>query len=82
MRLLFVKLKHIGDALPLTPTISAGRAAYAQAEIWVEVRKGTEGTLACCPAIDHLLTAAPPETAKRSLPTGLQDLRLTMELRR
>ena len=82
VRLLFVKLKHIGDALLLTPTLAAVRAAYPQAEIWVVVRKGTEGILAGCPAIDRLLTAALPETAKRSLFNGLQDLRLAMELRR
>ena len=82
VRLLFVKLKHIGDALLLTPTLTAVRAAYPQAEIWVVVRKGTEGILAGCPAIDRLLTAAPAETAKRSLWNWADDFKLVPELRR
>ena len=82
VRLLFIKLKHIGDALLLTPTLTAVRAAYPQAEIWVVVRKGTEGILAGCPAIDRLLTAAPAETAKRSLSNWVGDFKLVPELRR
>jgi len=61
MRLLFVKPKHIGDILLLTPTLAATRAAHPDAEIWVIVREGTEGILAGCPAIDHLITAPAPE---------------------
>ena len=45
-KLLFIKLKHIGDALLLTPTLTAARAACPQAQIWVVVRKGSEGILA------------------------------------
>ena len=82
VRLLFVKLKHIGDALLLTPTLTAVRAAYPQAEIWVVVRKGTEGILAGCPAIDRLLTAAPPEVSKRSLWNWADDFQLIPELYR
>ena len=82
MRLLFVKLKHIGDALLLTPTLTAARAAYPAAEIWVVVRKGTESILAGCPTIDRLLTVAAPETAQRSLWNWLGDLNLIPELRR
>ena len=59
--LLFVELKHIGDALLLTPTLVAARTQYPNAEIWVVVRQGTEGILAGCPAIDHLITVAPNE---------------------
>ena len=61
MRLLFVKLKHIGDALIMTPALMAARAAYPRAEIWVVVRQGCEGILAGCPAIDRVLTTAAPE---------------------
>ena len=82
MRLLFVKPKHIGDALLLTPTLTAVRAAYPQAEIWVVVRRGCEGILAGCPAIDHLLTAAPAETARRSWRSALADFQLGLQLRR
>lgn len=82
MRLLFVKPKHIGDSLLLTPTLTAARTAYPQAEIWVVVRRGCEGILAGCPAIDHLLTVAPAETSRRSFADALADLRLGLRLRR
>jgi heptosyltransferase-3 len=61
MRLLFVKLRHIGDALLLTPTLAAVKQALPRSEIWVVVRKGSEGILAGCPHIDHLRTAMIPE---------------------
>ncbi len=81
MRLLFVKLKHIGDALLLTPTIAATKAAYPQAEIWMVVRRGTEGILAGCPHIDNLLTASAPEAHQREPFAWLNDLRLLRRLR-
>lgn len=61
MRLLFVKLRHIGDALLLTPTLAAVKRALPRVEIWVVVRKGSEGILAGCPHIDQLRTAMIPE---------------------
>ena len=82
MRILLTKLKHIGDALLMTPTICAIRAQYPDAEIVVVVRKGTEGILKGCPAIDRLLTAAAPETHRRSMWNWLEDLKLIIELRR
>ena len=78
MRLLFIKLKHIGDALLLTPTLTAARAAYPTAEIWVVVRRGCEGILAGCPAVDRVLTAAPAEASQRSPLAWLGDLRLAL----
>ncbi len=82
LRLLFVKLKHIGDALILTPTLVAARAQYPNAEIWVVVRKGTEGILGGCPAIDHLLTVAPNENDRRGPGSLWRDLRTLLRLRR
>ncbi len=82
LRLLFVKLKHIGDALILTPTLVATRRQYPNAEIWVVVRQGTEGILAGCPAIDHLLTVAPNENDQRGLSSLWRDLRTLLRLRR
>ena len=38
-RFLFIKLRHIGDSLLLTPTLVATKAKYPDAEIWVLVRK-------------------------------------------
>lgn len=81
MRLLFIKLKHIGDALLLTPTIAATKAAYPQAEIWVLVRRGTESILAGCPDIDQVLTTSAPEANKRKAFAWLDELRLLRRLR-
>jgi lipopolysaccharide heptosyltransferase III len=82
MRLLFIKLKHIGDALILTPTLAAARAAHPSALIWVVVRKGCEGILAGCPAIDRVLVSAAPEKSKRNPSGWLDDFKLLRELRR
>lgn len=81
MRILLTKLKHIGDALLLTPTICAIRTHYPDAEIVVVVRKGTEDILTGCPAIDRLLTAAAPEEHRRSGWNWLEDLKLIRDLR-
>jgi heptosyltransferase-3 len=82
MRLLFVKLKHIGDSFLLTPTLTAVRASYPAAEIWVMVRKGCEGIMTGCPAIDKLLTGAAPEAAKRSRSNWWREWQMVFELRR
>lgn len=81
MRLLFVKLRHIGDALLLTPTLAAVKQALPKSEIWVVVRKGSEGILAGCPHIDQLRGAMIPEHgAARDAHRGA-DRRLLGELR-
>jgi heptosyltransferase-3 len=81
MRLLFVKLRHIGDALLLTPTLAAVKKALPRAEIWVVVRRGSEGILAGCPSIDQLRTAMIPEHgAARAAHRG-SDAALLGELR-
>lgn len=81
MRLLFVKLRHIGDALLLTPTLAAVKQVLPRAEIWVVVRGGCEEILAGCPHIDRLCTAMIPErgAARRGRRGG--DLHLLRELR-
>ncbi len=66
MRILFTKLRHIGDNLLITPTLVATKRKFPKAEIWVVVRRGTEGILAGCPEIDRILTTARPEEGKRS----------------
>lgn len=81
MRLLFVKLRHIGDALLLTPTLAAVKAALPRAEIWVVVRRGSEDILSGCPHIDELRTAMIPEHgAARAAHRG-NDAGLLRELR-
>ncbi len=66
MRILFTKLRHIGDNLLITPVIVATKQKFPEAEIWVAVRRGTEGILAGCPEIDRLITTARPEERKRT----------------
>jgi heptosyltransferase III len=82
LRLLFVKLKHIGDTLLLTPTLMAVRAHHPRAEIWVAVREGTEGILAGCPAVDRIITVTPVESDRRTLANLWRDLRTCWQLRR
>ncbi|MDB4793416.1 glycosyltransferase family 9 protein [Methylacidiphilales bacterium] len=65
MRILFIKPKHIGDSLVLTPTIVATKQAYPEAEIWVAVRRGCESILAGCPEIDRILTLPGVEKSDR-----------------
>src|SRR5258708_5132695 len=77
MRLLFIKPQRIGDALILTPTLRAVKQTYPQAEIWVLIRRGSEGILAGCPEIDRILTIAGPDDRKltlRSVCEGVRDL--------
>jgi heptosyltransferase-3 len=81
LRLLFVKLRHIGDALLLAPTLAAVKQVMPRAEIWVVVRRGSEGILAGCPHIDELRTAMVPEHgAVRDAHRG-SDVVLLRELR-
>lgn len=81
MKILFVKLKHIGDALLVTPTLTAVKAQYPDAEIWVVVRRGTESVLAGCPSIDRLLTSVAPEQTKRAISDWASELKLIRTLR-
>jgi heptosyltransferase-3 len=81
MRLLFIKLKHIGDLLLLTPTLAAVKAAVPKAEITVVARRGTESILAGCPQVDRLLTGPAPEMDRRGPGQLRQTLRLLRELR-
>jgi heptosyltransferase-3 len=81
LRLLFVKLKRIGDALLLTPALVAVRENFPDAEIWVVVRKGTEGILAGCPAIDRIVTTAPVDSPRRNPRELWHEFRTIMLLR-
>lgn len=81
MRILFIKLRHIGDSLLLTPTIVATRKKFPEAEIWVLVRRSCDGILAGCPEIARILTTANPDASKRGLTDWISDLRLAALLR-
>lgn len=61
MKVLLVKLKHIGDTLLLTPTLHHLRRAYPDAQIDVVVRRGCESILAGNSDISNIFTTAPPE---------------------
>jgi heptosyltransferase-3 len=74
MRILFTKLRHIGDNLLVTPIMVATKRKYPDAEIWLAVRRSTEGILAGCPEIDRIVTTARPEESKRSWKDKVGDL--------
>ena len=74
MRILFTKLRHIGDNLLITPVIVATRQVFPDAEIWVAVRRGTEGILFGCPEIDRIITTARPEEGRRTWQDLFHDL--------
>lgn len=82
MRVLFVKLKNIGDSLLLTPTLSALRNSYPDCEIHVLVRKSCEQILTGCSAINYIYTSASPESNARSLSQAIDDLKLIKRLRK
>lgn len=81
MRLLLVKLRHIGDSLLMTPTVQAVKDAYPEAQIDVVVRAGTESILQGCPSINKIYTTASPEKSKRSGTSLWNDLRLLATIR-
>ena len=82
MRILLVKLRHIGDALITTSVVKCIKEAYPESDISLVIRKGTEGILQGCPQIDHLLTTAAAEQDRRLWKDLLNDFRLLRSLRR
>lgn len=82
MRLLFIKLKNIGDALIMTPALTVARELFAEAQIDVLVRGGTEGILKGSLAINDIYTSAEPETHKRQRGQFWKDMALVMQLRK
>ncbi len=82
MRLLFIKLLHIGDSLLMTPTLSAVKEILPDAEIFVVVRKGSEAILEACDCINRVIPYTPIENENRNIKTFLIDLSIIRELRR
>ena len=82
MRILFTKLRHIGDNLLITPIMVATKRKYPEAEIWLAVRRSTEGILAGCPEIDRIVTTARPEESMRSWRNRVEDLRTLARIAR
>ena len=81
MRLLFIKLKMIGDTLLMTPALDAVKEKYPDASITVLVRRGSEGILAGCPAIDRCLVTAAPSSDRNRVRRWDGLLRLFRDLR-
>jgi heptosyltransferase-3 len=81
MRILFIKPKHIGDSLILTPTIAAIRKAHPRAQIWVLVRRGCSAILDGCPEIDHVLSLAPVDKKDRTFLDFWRDALILIRLR-
>lgn len=82
MRILLVKLRHIGDALLMTPAVQAVKDAYPDAQIDVIVRAGTESILSGCPCINKIYTTASPDKSKRSGGVLWKDLQMLAAIRR
>lgn len=82
MRILFTKLRHIGDNLLVTPIIMATKRRFPDAEIWMAVRRGTEGVLSGCPEISRIVTTARPEEGKRTWKDFGSDLATLAEIAR
>jgi hypothetical protein len=73
LKILFIKLKKIGDALLLTPAIAATRKKFPDATLWVWVRKGSEGILEGCDGIDRILTTSATDTYYNRMSSLLND---------
>ncbi len=67
MRILLIKLKHIGDTLIMTSAINSIKANYPNAVIDVIVREGTQSVLKDNTKINKILLAPRPEKHQRSL---------------
>lgn len=61
IKILLIKLKNIGDALLLTPTIQGIKRDYPDSYVAALVRSGTETILSGCPGLDTVFVSAPPE---------------------
>ena len=77
MRVLLIKLKHLGDTLLLTPTIRFLKERFPGIEIDVIVRSSCEAILESNPDVSRVLTVARPESDRRTWRSGLlENLRL------
>jgi heptosyltransferase-3 len=77
VRILLVKLNHLGDTLLLTPTTRFLRQQYPEAEIDVLVRAGCEDMLRGNPDITRIIPLARPEKHQRSFGNSLKEFTRT-----
>ena len=71
MKILLIKLNHIGDTLLMTPAIRFLRERFPDCILDVVVRKGCESVLEGNPDITRIIPIASPERRKRSLSSSL-----------
>jgi len=74
LRILMIKLKHIGDTLLMTPAIRFLRQQFPESKIYVVVRRGCEEILEGNPDIDGVLGIAHFDRAGRSWTQSLKEL--------
>lgn len=67
LRILFIRLRNIGDVLLMVPTIRAFRDAFPRAQMTALVNAGTEEMLTGNPLLDEILVFNP---GWKSLPLG------------
>lgn len=73
LRILLVKLGHLGDTLLLTPTLRLLKTWRPQARVDVMVRSGCEVLLRGNPNVDRLLPIAAPEKQRRDFKRGVRE---------
>lgn len=82
MKILLVKLGHLGDTLLLTPTLDRLAKHFSDVHLDVMVRSGCEVMLQGHPAITNLIPIASPDPASRTLTRSLREVahasRITM----
>ena len=66
MKILIIKLNHIGDTLLITASLKAIKKSYPHCLIDVVVRKGCEGILLNNPDINNIVAIAAPERKNRN----------------
>lgn len=81
MRVLLIKLRHIGDALLTTPVIAGIRQTHPNAEITMLVRSSCRHILEGCRDLDRILTTADIRPADRQWSSLTDDMKLIRELR-
>jgi heptosyltransferase-3 len=73
VKILLVKLGHLGDTLLLTPTLRFLRQKFPDARLDVMVRSGCEVVLRGNPDVTNLLPVGSPEKENRSLGKELRE---------
>jgi heptosyltransferase-3 len=81
LNILIIKLRHLGDVLITTPSLSALKEAYPQSRITMIVNQGTEAMVRDNPCLSEIV-ALEREPRKKPLEELKYQLRLMARLRR